>query len=141
MKLWILLAPLLLAAAPAGQYTVATDTVKDNRTGLTWQRATGGPLIFTTALAYSTGLSLGGLTSGWRLPNIKELATLLDETAPNSGELLDVAFPNAGVGQQLWSSTPVSNSSFGRAYILDTGNGTVNAPGVMTTHPVRCAHP
>ena len=34
----VLLASSLWAAAPAGRYTIDADTVKVNKTGLTWQR-------------------------------------------------------------------------------------------------------
>jgi len=68
------------AAAPAGRYSVTTSTVLDNKTGLVWQRN----IDITTqrtqdeANTYCAGVSLSG--TGWRVPSIKELSTLVDDT-------------------------------------------------------------
>jgi hypothetical protein len=59
--------------------TVANGTVHDPKTGLTWQQMPP-PDTYTQAgaLQYCAGLSLDG--GGWRLPTIKELATIADFT-------------------------------------------------------------
>ena len=54
-------------------------TVTDNRTGLIWQQGEPGAMTWNSALTYCEGLSLAGSTD-WRLPNIKELESLVDET-------------------------------------------------------------
>jgi hypothetical protein len=93
------------AAAPSGQYTVATGTVYDTKTKLTWQRAV--PSTTYTWAAASTycagvGTSLGG--SGWRLPTVKELLTLFDLYATAAPPIDATAFP-ATPAQFFWSST------------------------------------
>lgn len=53
-------------------------TVSDLATGLMWQQAdSGSGLNWQQALAYAEGLSLGGYQD-WRLPNAKELQSILD---------------------------------------------------------------
>ncbi|MCB1306545.1 MAG: DUF1566 domain-containing protein [Leptospiraceae bacterium] len=53
-------------------------TITDNATGLTWQQGDSGTSrTFDQALTYCEGLSLGG-SSNWRVPNIKELQSILD---------------------------------------------------------------
>jgi lysozyme family protein len=53
-------------------------TVTDRATGLTWQKADSvKPMIWEAALAYAEGLSLAG-HDDWRLPNAKELQSLVD---------------------------------------------------------------
>ncbi len=79
------------APAPDGGTTLtavavaaAGGTVKDPRTGLTWQRQVPGPSYgWEDAKAYCAGLSLAG--GGWRLPTIDELKGLADShLLPNS---------------------------------------------------------
>ncbi|MGB5445426.1 MAG: DUF1566 domain-containing protein [Psychromonas sp.] len=54
------------------------ETISDKATGLTWtQKDSGKALDFDSALSYCEALSLGG-TDKWRLPNTKELHTLID---------------------------------------------------------------
>jgi hypothetical protein len=53
-------------------------TVTDRATGLTWTKADGGKALnWKEALAYAEGLKLAG-HDDWRLPNVKELQTLVD---------------------------------------------------------------
>ena len=55
-------------------------TITDKATGLTWQQADSGKgMNWQEALAYAEGLTLAG-HSDWRLPNAKELQTLVDYT-------------------------------------------------------------
>lgn len=53
-------------------------TITDRATGLTWQQADSGRgMNWPDALAYAEQLALGG-HSDWRLPNAKELQSLVD---------------------------------------------------------------
>jgi hypothetical protein len=55
-------------------------TVTDNATGLTWQKADDGiARDWESALDYAENLNLGG-HSDWRLPNAKELQSIVDYT-------------------------------------------------------------
>ncbi len=73
------------------RYTVDADagTVTDDVTGLLWQRAvppepcpSDGGLCnwrgWSDTEAYCAGLSLGGFSSGWRLPTMSALYSLID---------------------------------------------------------------
>jgi hypothetical protein len=72
-------APGALAVAPANQYTVvATGEVRDNYTGLVWQQDfSPATMAWADAAAYCASLTTGGHT--WRVPSLRELATLVDE--------------------------------------------------------------
>jgi len=106
--------------APAGQYTVATDTVSDNRTGLVWQRctaglsgsscATGSASIFTDAATYCQDLSLGGFSSGWRLPTVKELQSIVNRRTVVPPAIDQVAFPSTP-SNWVWSSSAYAGDS------------------------------
>jgi hypothetical protein len=70
-------------------------TVTDNATGLMWQQAdSGSGMIWEDALAYAESLDLGGYKD-WRLPNAKELQSILNYTrspATTSSAAIDPVF-------------------------------------------------
>jgi len=111
----------------------ANGTVKDNLTGLVWLKNAScfGQQTWTNALSNSNALASGacGLTDGsaagtWRLPNIKELQSLIDfgQFLP----ALPAGHPFSGVQfGEYWSSTSdVGNPQFVSFVIL--GRGFVN---------------
>lgn len=72
-----------VVAPPSNRFTAIGDgTVADNYTGLVWQaRASEGSYAWEEALAYVNALDAGGGFAGrtdWRLPNIRELFSLVD---------------------------------------------------------------
>jgi hypothetical protein len=96
--------------------------VTDNSTGLTWQRCVVGMQWngstcagFPRGYMYSESLQLAEsirVESGvnWRLPNIKELSSIVDTR--NIGVTIDESvFPNSP-HDQYWSSSPFSNDAF-----------------------------
>jgi hypothetical protein len=104
-------------------------TVSDMRTGLTWQQGEPGSMLWDAALAYCNGLYLGG-HGDWRLPNIKELESLTDNTrwAP----AIDTAyFPDMYVDQNelyyYYSST--SDALYGSAWVIDFNSGSMFGGG------------
>jgi hypothetical protein len=82
---------------------VAPDTAYDTKTRLTWQRGGGGPLSWPAAKAYCSALAVAG--GGFRLPTVKELATLLDEDRSNPPYQDRVVFPDVIAQLQIWTST------------------------------------
>ena len=133
---------------PGTRFTFNTDTVTDNLTGLMWSKnaspEAGGPgyeqAAWTTALTYCYNLTLGGY-SDWRLPNVKELQSLIDfsQVAPallSGHPFTDVKSSN------YWSSTTNANPSYTNyAWIVDLSNGVVHASDAKSVNsyvwPVR----
>ena len=76
-------------SAPGAHYDVHAHEVLDLATGLRWQRtAAPKPLPFRAAAAYCAQLKLGANPgtkkagkTGWRVPTLVELLTLVDEAA------------------------------------------------------------
>lgn len=107
-------------------------TIKDNLTGLIWLKDAScfGQKDWITALNYINNLESGncGLSDGshagdWRLPNIKELRSLVDYSKYNpvlpSGHLFESL-----QSQDYWSSTTYENVHY-KAWFLNFQNGYV----------------
>jgi hypothetical protein len=88
---------------PTDRFRVAGDKVFDDMTGLRWERSPTFPASsFGDAKTYCSALDIDGDRS-FRVPSVKELQTLVDETT--RGVAIDpVAFPGSR-GDGYWSST------------------------------------
>ena len=143
-----ILAVLFLAGyAYAGSFTDnGNGTVTDNSTGLTWQKCGAGqnddagcsgkatPLRWQQALDYCNSLSLAG-HSGWRIPNITELRSIVDDT--KYGPAIDTTFfPNTNASD-YWSSTTFAyNPSL--AWVVGFYGGVVYGYNKTNVSYVRC---
>lgn len=94
-------------------------TITDNLTELVWQQsAYNDSLSWEQALNYADTNQLGNLID-WRLPNIKELQSLNDETKTNPS--INSLF-NIGSSFKAWSSTTLPNQTT-KAWYIDTQFG------------------
>ncbi|MDF1579125.1 MAG: DUF1566 domain-containing protein, partial [Desulfobulbales bacterium] len=108
--LFLLAALSLLPVVPAlaGSFTDHGDaTVTDGATGLMWQRTEGGEMDWESALAYCEGAALAGY-SDWRLPNVKELESLTDDSRDNPA--IDPTFFPDTYASYYWSSTSYASN-------------------------------
>jgi Protein of unknown function (DUF1566) len=124
------------ASAPTGRYTVSGGTVLDTKTKLVWQQAvTPSAMTASSAATYCSGLgsTLGG--TGWRVPTIKELLTLVDFT--QDVHIDPTAFPNTSTTYYFWSSTPAIYPS-SSAYVVLFSNGETSVEFTIRTDLVRC---
>lgn len=122
--------------ANSQQFSVP-DIVKDNTTGLVWQRCSVGQIwdgsnCTGTALVYTHQGALQFANSqigGWRLPNIKELNSLVDRSKYNPAINADF-FPNT-LPENYWSSTPYTNDG-SNAWFISFKNG-ISYPAPRTS--------
>jgi hypothetical protein len=124
-------APGALAVAPPNQYTViATGEVRDNYTGLVWQQESStATMAWTDAAGTCAGLTTGG--HRWRVPSLRELATLVDE-AQVAPAINRTMFPNTKYGSKsnnwYWAShRAAGNATAAWAINFDDGFTGFNA--------------
>jgi hypothetical protein len=110
-------------------------TITDNITGLIWQKAPyTDTLSWEQSLTYADTLSLSG-TSDWRLPNIKELQSIIDVTIINPA--LNANFFVTGGAKKYWSSTSITNQTT-RAWYLNAQFGITTYDAKTTKHNLIC---
>lgn len=128
------------AAAPVDQYQLTADTVRDTKSGLTWQRTvSASSYSVTTGAAYCAGLSLGGWSTGWRLPSVEELQGIVDRRVASPGPTIDaVAFPSTP-NTFFWTRTQEANAPIRTWYVFFRDGGSSTDVG-GTQYRVRCVH-
>jgi hypothetical protein len=130
--------PDLPITPPGDHYTIGSSDVVDNYTGLVWQRDDSQalslqPISSQDAIVYCQTLGLNGQT--WRLPSVKELATLIDETRLGQGlPLVDPSAFAHAAASDYWSSTTVDSQSWTASF----QDGSV--AHTATTAFARCVH-
>jgi len=121
-------------------------TVKDNASGLIWQKCSMGMTYssgscndtategtWKVSLAYCAGLTLAG--KSWRLPNYNELRSILDTSKYNPAIHKGI-FPKT-VSSQYWTSS-THYASYGSAHMIDFTAGEMSYGGKAAENYVRC---
>jgi hypothetical protein len=132
------------AVEPPNHYAISTGEVTDNYTGLVWQQAFSAAVMpWSSAAGYCSGLGLNGHT--WRVPSLKEMATLVDEALVGPA-INPTAFvpktPSCGDTTWFWgaeAATNLAGSSWGINF-CDGYTGVNDAASFLmyTTAYVRC---
>ncbi len=121
------------ATAPASRFTDNGDgTVTDKTTGVQWQRCSQGQTwssgtctgtatahTWQAALQLAEAASYAG-QSDWRLPNIKELPSIVEQACYSPA--IDLAVFPGTPSSYFWSSSPYANRT-GSAWIVDFYSG------------------
>jgi hypothetical protein len=121
--------------------------VRDTLTNLVWQRDGSGTrtgcsgsgnltCTWSEASAYCGALVLGGVT-GFRLPTVKELRSIVDFTIAGPGPTIDqTAFPSTP-SESFWTSSQYAGSS-GSAWYVFFYNGASSNYDVSAHLWARC---
>jgi hypothetical protein len=106
-------------------------TVLDASTQLTWQQAASPDRVtWNDAQTACAALDLQG--TGWRLPNMKELQTLVDES--HAAPAIDTAaFPDTPA-EGFWAATPLVDAPTSAWFVSFDEGIAYNA---LTTHQYR----
>ncbi len=112
----------------------ATGIVTDNITSLEWQdNVISSTMNWDAAKDYCNNFTLSG--DGWRLPNIKELISLIDRSRLSS--TIDSIFQNTS-SSPYWSSTPDINPEYGNVWGVDFRDGNSFETNKAIPFHVRC---
>lgn len=124
----------------------ADGTVYDPKTGLTWMRcamgqtwtgstcsSTAATYTWDQAMALTNTVTFAG-KGDWRLPNIRELLTIVDRSI-HAPAIDSAVFPNTA-SSYFWSSSPVAILS-DYAWFVDFNYGDTNGYSKTSTNYVR----
>ena len=119
---------------------VIAGAVKDNATGLIWQRDSGA-----TTYTWSEAKTVCGFRGvGWRLPSVAELQSITDDTRVEPAIDTSVFQVGSTKRSYFWSSTPLTGNP-ARAWAVATDSDASNvaigqayANDVTSTYKARC---
>lgn len=115
----------------------ASEILNDSKTGLTWQDNSSvkeTKMTWQDAKSYCSELNLGGY-SDWRLPNIKELQSIVNISRYKPA--IKKGFKYVNTSDYYWSSSVyVSYTKF--AWIVGFKFGGTNYDGKTHKYFVRC---
>jgi len=128
---------------PSPRFTEVNESgcVTDNLTGLVWAReaSIGGKMTWSNAITYCEDLTYGG-QNDWRLPNAKELCSLIDRGRFNPALPSGHLFVGVqGIVDPWWSSSTYEPLT-SRAWNVKISDGYVNYANKTTLYyvwPVR----
>lgn len=130
------------AAAPVVPYQLQsggtpTGTVLDTGTGMTWQQA-ASPATYTLddANSYCSSNTPGLPGTGWRLPSMKELQTVVNDSRVRPA-IDSSVFPSTPFDVAYWSSTKVAGRP-GYAWSVSFELGVSSHTSASTKYHVRC---
>ena len=109
-------------------------TITDTSSGLMWQQASSGEMVWKPALSYCESLSVAGFND-WRLPNQRDLGSIVDYEIYNPTIDTDY-FPNTVLSYYWSSSTYVNYSS--AAWAVTFSDGYVSHNFTYNGSYVRC---
>lgn len=119
--------------APNNRFEVSDNEVKDLKTGLVWQRCSVGQVwdgstCVGSPSKYNWAEALALTDAQWRLPNIKELFSIV-ETSCYQPAINAAVFPNTA-SDKYWSSSKDHQSTVSSlGVVFDEGNGQDSAIG------------
>lgn len=116
-------------------FDLGNGTVIDLVSGLTWQQGLTSEMNWEAAISYCENRSGLGGKSDWRLPNIKELQSLVDYSKISPTINL-VYFPNT-TNDIYWSSTSYPYPNADQTVIVSFYDGHVSNLRKNATHGAR----
>jgi hypothetical protein len=130
--------PLSRASAPAGRFTASGGVVHDNVTGLNWQQAVASTYTWDQALTYCSNNTPGLPGTGWRLPAVKELETIVDDSVPSPGPTIDASVFPSTPPSSFWVSTPYAPSPGTQAWSVGFNFGSTFHFALASLFSARC---
>lgn len=139
-KVFVICMTFLFMALPrvsaAGNLTDnGNGSVTDSGTALMWQQGENSSMTWEEALSFCEGLSVASY-SDWRLPNVDELTSLVDDTKTSGATIDTTLFQNAIPGDYWSSTTDPDHTS--HAWVIDFAYGGRDGYNKKSPRYVRC---
>lgn len=115
----------IMSASARFKLVMGGAGVLDKETGLVWEQSPSTATRYANGALYACYQKVVGGRSGWRLPSVEELATLVDTSVSGSPKL-PTGHPFSNVqSYYYWSSTPNIYTT-GYTWFVDFSNGAVD---------------
>ncbi len=130
----------------SGNVTSSThECVRDERTGLTWEVKTSSSATTTWVDAKGTEASFSacGKSSGWRLPTVKELLSIVSYYDISAGPVVDTTyFTNTASSSPFlyWTGIELASNSSNQAWVVSFLDGTAKSLAKTDPYRVRLVH-
>lgn len=135
LSIAMLMSPASHGNAPSGRFKADSATVTDAKTTLVWQRIVSPTTYtWTDAQAYCVNNAPALPGTGWRLPMIKELQTLVDDRMTDPA--VDPIFAPSSSGI-FWSATLSANAPTD-AWVVSFFDGINGHFEMSLAQSVRC---
>lgn len=149
----------ILSSTPDSQFSVRGQVVVDKKSGLMWKRCGEGrsgtncgtlspstfpgsyvkyghsSFTFGQALSLASSHNFAGY-SDWRLPNLKELRSIVEERCAEPAINASV-FPVTGTDSVYWTNTSSVNATFGATWTVSFGDGSALTKFILHHNYVR----
>ncbi len=120
---------------PTSRFVAAGGLVTDTLTNLVWQQqASSTTMTWTAAQSYCSAAG-----SGFRLPTLKELESIVDLTVTSAPTINQTAFPNMPV-KGYWTSSPYPYNRLIQVFCVGFNGGANGNYNVDDSSGVRCVH-
>jgi hypothetical protein len=120
-----------------GPLAATYDGVLDRETGLVWERSPSSTaVVWSTAVDLCIRATTGG-RSGWRLPTVEELSTLMVPSGSASSLPAGNPFSGVSTSELVWSSTEVVDDATPSAWVFPIG-GSVGGYAETNTAAMWC---
>jgi hypothetical protein len=127
------------ATNQTGRYAIFNGTVNDTFTAIQWEQAvSASQMDWASAASYCGNRTTGGLT-GWRVPNIVELQTLVDYTISFliTVPINALAFP-VNTYNNVWSATAKAGDTENAWYTSFKSLGALIYDLMQVSYEIRC---
>jgi len=133
---FILHLSLIFTSVVSADLSKSGNIVTDSNTRLQWQDDAIGTqqISWTAAIDYCESLNLDS-QNDWRLPNLKELTSIMDDTKRNPS--IDTAVFANTASNDYWSSTTLASYSYA-AWHVDFYYGNQGGNDKSVSYYVRC---
>ncbi len=116
------------------------ECVRDERTGLIWEVKTSTTTTWSNAKTTADSFAACGKSSGWRLPTVKELLSIVSYNDISAGPVVDAAYFANTASSSYWTGIELASDSSNKAWVVNFVDGTTKSLAKIDPYPLRLVH-